>query len=76
MRIAVAGATGVIGRSLVPRLAAAGHGTLGLSRAEGVDILDAAAVRAALEGFAPEVVVHVAMPRVVGRLAAGERGVL
>ena len=32
MRVLIAGATGVIGRQAVPRLAAAGHDVIGLSR--------------------------------------------
>jgi nucleoside-diphosphate-sugar epimerase len=71
MRILVAGATGAIGRLLVPRLAAAGHEVAGTSRTpEGVervaglgarglrmDALDAESVHAAVTAFEPETVV-------------------
>lgn len=47
MRVLLAGATGVIGRCLVPRLLAAGHSVLGLTRsARGVIQLRAAGVEA------------------------------
>jgi nucleoside-diphosphate-sugar epimerase len=72
MRILVAGATGAIGRLLVPMLAASGHEVAGTSRsAEGVkavdalgarglqmDAMSAESVNAALQTFRPEVVVH------------------
>jgi nucleoside-diphosphate-sugar epimerase len=72
VRVFVAGATGAIGRRLVPQLIAAGHQVTGMtrsdSRAEGVraagadavvaDALDAAGVRAALAEAAPHVVIH------------------
>jgi 2-alkyl-3-oxoalkanoate reductase len=72
MRVFVAGASGVIGRALVPQLVAAGHEVTGTTRAEeraeGIrasgaravvcDALDADALRAAVEQAAPEVVVH------------------
>ena len=72
MRILVAGATGAIGRRLVPRLVAAGHAVTGLTRSSAkvealsgsgaaatvVDALDFAAVRAALLDARPEVVIH------------------
>ena len=68
----MAGASGVLGRSLVPRLVAAGHDVTGTTRsrqrAEGiraagaspavVDALDAEALRDAVERASPEVVVH------------------
>ena len=71
MRILVAGATGAIGRLLVPRLVAAGHEVAGTSRTpEGVervsaagarglrmDALDADSVRAAVGAFEPEALV-------------------
>ncbi len=37
MRVFVAGATGAIGRQLVPRLVAAGHEVTGMTRSEGTD---------------------------------------
>jgi 2-alkyl-3-oxoalkanoate reductase len=72
MRVFVAGATGAIGRRLVPRLIAAGHDVTGLTRSEqraaGLreaganavigDALDEAAVREAMAEASPEVVVH------------------
>ncbi|WNE94404.1 NAD(P)-dependent oxidoreductase [Streptomyces luomodiensis] len=69
-RVLVAGATGVIGRALVPLLRAHGHHVTALvrepSRAAGLDpddlvvadALDAPAVRAAVASARPEVVVH------------------
>lgn len=60
MRIAVAGSSGLIG-SQVSRLAReAGHQVVGLSRTEGVDLLDAHAVADALTGV--EAVVDVSRP--------------
>ncbi|MET9272861.1 NAD(P)-dependent oxidoreductase [Kribbella sp. NPDC003557] len=72
MKVLVAGATGGLGRSLVPQLLAAGHEVTGMTRSESgaagvrafgaeavlADGLDAAAVRAAVESVRPEVVVH------------------
>ncbi len=72
MKVFVAGASGAIGRPLVPRLVAAGHEVTGSTRspekaeairAQGangvvVDVFDAAALRAVMAEAAPEVVVH------------------
>lgn len=72
MRVFVAGATGVIGRSLVPRLIEKGHAVTAMTRsreraddlvsmgAEPVvcDVYDASGLEAALRQAAPEVVVH------------------
>jgi nucleoside-diphosphate-sugar epimerase len=72
MRIFVAGATGVIGRPLIPKLVAAGHEVTGMTRSEdraqGVraagarvavcDVFDADAVRAAVQEAGAEVLVH------------------
>jgi nucleoside-diphosphate-sugar epimerase len=72
MRIFVAGATGVIGRRLVPALRAAGHEVVGMTRseqrAEGLraqsteavvcDAFDADAVERAVVGSRPDVVVN------------------
>lgn len=72
MRVFVAGATGAIGRQLVPMLLGAGHEVTGTTRrpertawltglgarAAVVDVLDAGAVRTALAGVGPEVVIH------------------
>ena len=72
MRIFVAGATGAIGRALVPKLLAKDHQVTGLTRSEergeklraqGVepavaDVYDTEAVRAAIAEARPEVLVH------------------
>ena len=68
MKVLVAGATGVIGRQLVPLLAATGHEVVGLSRSGRpvsgaarvveVDALDRAAVVAAVHVEAPDAVVN------------------
>jgi nucleoside-diphosphate-sugar epimerase len=72
MRVFVAGASGAIGRALVPRLVAAGHDVTGMTRSEGraeairqagadaavVDVFDGDALRAAVEAARAEVVVH------------------
>jgi nucleoside-diphosphate-sugar epimerase len=72
MRVLVAGATGVIGRRLVPKLRAAGHDVIGMIRSAEredalhalgaepaiADALDAGAVRKAIEGARPEAVIH------------------
>jgi nucleoside-diphosphate-sugar epimerase len=72
MRVFVAGATGVIGRRLVPKLRAAGHEVIAMIRSPEreralrelgaepaiADALDADAVRKAMEAAAPDVVIH------------------
>lgn len=72
MRIFVAGATGVVGRQLVPLLLAAGHQVTGASRSRAgtervrrqgaaavqVDALDADGLRRAVAEAAPEAVIH------------------
>jgi nucleoside-diphosphate-sugar epimerase len=68
MRVLVAGATGVVGRQLVPLLVASGHEVTALSRRpqppqQGVqsvaaDALDQAALHAAVSNAAPNAVVH------------------
>jgi nucleoside-diphosphate-sugar epimerase len=72
MRVLIAGATGVVGRQLVPMLAGAGHEVFGTSRSEAgfdllrelgarplaLDVLDAAAVRAAVSKVRPDAIVH------------------
>jgi nucleoside-diphosphate-sugar epimerase len=72
MRVLVAGATGVIGRQLVPLLAAVDHEVIALARswdrAAGVgasevvaaDLLDPAAVAKAVTGTGPDAIVHLA----------------
>ena len=72
MRIFVAGASGVLGRRLVPQLIDAGHEVIGThttrgsserltslgARAVAVDLLDAEAVRQAVLETGPEAIVH------------------
>jgi nucleoside-diphosphate-sugar epimerase len=72
VRVFVAGASGAIGRPLLPLLVAAGHEVTGTTRAPEragqidaagatatvVDALDADALRAAVEQARPEVVIH------------------
>jgi nucleoside-diphosphate-sugar epimerase len=72
MKVFVAGATGAIGRELVPRLAEAGHEVHGMTRTESkraileelgavpvvADALDAAQVAAAVAAAEPDVIVH------------------
>ncbi len=72
MKVLVAGATGALGRVLVPQLIAAGHQVTGMTRSEtgraalrkvGADVvvadaLDGAAVKDAVAAAAPEVIVH------------------
>jgi 2-alkyl-3-oxoalkanoate reductase len=72
MRVFVAGATGAVGSRLIPLLVSAGHSVLGLTRTPGkaetirragadvavVDALDGVAVRQAVIGAKPDVIVH------------------
>ena len=72
MRVFLAGATGAIGKRLIPLLVRAGHSVTGMTRsaekaaglraagadAAIVDALDAAAVALAVERAKPEVIVH------------------
>lgn len=72
MKVFIAGATGAIGRELVPRLAARGHEVVGMTRSASkrdllrdlgarpvvADALDPDAVAAAVASAEPEVVVH------------------
>jgi nucleoside-diphosphate-sugar epimerase len=72
VRIFLAGATGVIGRRIVPLLREAGHDVAGMTRSESnvaalralgaapvvCDVFDAAAVRDAVTEFAPDLVMH------------------
>ncbi len=72
MKVFVAGASGAIGRPLVPRLIAAGHQVTGMTRREQgaaairaagaeaavCDVFDAEALSAAVTAAGPEIVVH------------------
>lgn len=72
MKILVAGATGALGKQLVPRLVAAGHDVAGMTRSASgcdavralgaapllADALDPAAVAQAVGEFEPEAIVH------------------
>ena len=72
LKVLIAGATGAIGRQLVPKLVAHGHEVAGTTTTEPkaalirrmgaapytVDILDADAVLEAVESFAPNAIVH------------------
>jgi nucleoside-diphosphate-sugar epimerase len=63
MRVLVAGATGVIGRALVPLLTSVGHEVVALSRKPGADsvsadALDRAALHKAVRDAAPDAVVN------------------
>lgn len=50
MRIAVAGATGRVGRHIVEQLAAGGHDVVALSRSGGVDVVTGEGLADALAG--------------------------
>ncbi|MBT2234141.1 NAD(P)-dependent oxidoreductase [Nonomuraea sp. NEAU-A123] len=67
MRVLVAGATGVIGRRLVPLLAAVGHEAIELSRSKNADALDREATRRFVRETAPDAIVHLltAIPRTI-----------
>ena len=72
MKVFVAGATGVLGRALVPQLVAGGHEVVGMTRSASkqdlvqglgarpvvADALDAGAVADAVASAEPEVIVH------------------
>jgi nucleoside-diphosphate-sugar epimerase len=72
MKVFVAGATGVVGRRLVPMLVEAGHGVVGMTRSQEkagelreagadsvvCDVFDPDGLREAIRAAAPEVVVH------------------
>lgn len=72
MKILLAGASGAIGRRLVPLLRAAGHDVVGTTRSAGktaavaalgaepavVDVFDAAALTRVVQAAAPQVVIH------------------
>ena len=58
MRALVTGAAGFVGRHLCAHLLAEGDTVVGVDRADGPDLLDAAAVDALLADIAPDVVYH------------------
>jgi len=72
MKVFVAGATGVLGRALVPQLVASGHDVVGMTRSASkqellrslgahpvvADALDPDAVAQAVASAEPEVIVH------------------
>jgi nucleoside-diphosphate-sugar epimerase len=71
-RVFIAGATGVVGRALVPRLTSAGYHVIGATRSDAgaeqliafgaepvfMDVLDAASVDRAVRATAPEIVIE------------------
>ena len=59
MKIAVTGAAGMLARALLPRLEAAGHQVRALRR-EQADVTTLKSLRAAIEPFAPQWVLHLA----------------
>lgn len=65
MRVLVTGASGFVGRRLIPRLAAAGHIPLGIDRE--VDVADASALSDAIAKLRPEAVIHLAALSSVAR---------
>jgi nucleoside-diphosphate-sugar epimerase len=76
VRVAVAGATGVLGRATMPQLRAAGHEVRGFARNPGaeadvvaLDLLDRDAVLAFAADWQPEAIVHLAteIPTDAGR---------
>jgi nucleoside-diphosphate-sugar epimerase len=76
MRVAVAGATGVLGRATMPALRAAGHEVHGFARTAGgaedvtaLDLLDRDGVLALAREWRPEASVHLAtaIPKEAGR---------
>jgi GDP-4-dehydro-6-deoxy-D-mannose reductase len=69
VRVLVTGARGFVGRHLVPHLAARGCEVIATDREE-LDIADPEAVLAAIEGAAPDAVVHLAA---LSSVAAAER---
>ncbi|NUR89400.1 MAG: NAD-dependent epimerase/dehydratase family protein, partial [Nonomuraea sp.] len=79
MRVLVAGATGVIGRRLVPLLRAVGHDVVRLSRSPGTEItadaLDRESTVRAVRRAAPDAVIHLltAIPKVIDPRRVGRQ---
>jgi len=65
MRVFVTGASGFVGRRLLPRLRAAGHEAIGADRE--VDVTQHAVLAGALEDHAPDAVIHLAAMSSVAR---------
>lgn len=65
MRVLITGASGFLGRPLARFLAERGQEVVGLSRATGLDVTDAAAVHAAVNRVRPQVIYHLAGPAFV-----------
>jgi GDP-4-dehydro-6-deoxy-D-mannose reductase len=58
MRVFVTGASGFVGRRLLPVLTAAGHEAIGVDRE--TDVTDSGAIQRALEAHSPDAVIHLA----------------
>ena len=88
MKIFIAGATGVLGRALVPQLVAQGHEVVGMTRSASkqdlvrslgarpvvADALDPDAVAQAVASAEPEVIVH-QLTALSGKLSARTCGI-
>ena len=87
MKVFVAGATGVLGRQLVPQLVARGHEVVGMTKSASkqdlvrslgarpvvADALDPDAVAQAVASAAPEVIVH-ELTALSGKMSIRTRG--
>jgi GDP-4-dehydro-6-deoxy-D-mannose reductase len=82
MRVLVTGATGFVGRHLLAALDASGHESIALGGPHDVpptlvaDLLDAAAVRTAVDDAAPDAIVHLAGQAFVPQSIADPLGTL
>lgn len=66
MRIAVVGASGFVGRALLPNLRSSGHEVIAMGRSDGdrtLDVTHPGAVRAAVDAAEPELLVNLATAR-------------
>ncbi|PWN42724.1 Vps5-domain-containing protein [Ceraceosorus guamensis] len=69
MRIAVTGASGLLGRAVVERCTTEGHQVLGLAKSRAapplisLDLLDTSSLREVLQRFKPDVIIHTAAER-------------